>query len=125
MRVLTWIFVFVLGCSSVAAASPDTSLVRSAVPPRSQTPIADSLKSIAAQSMQRQVQTAPIIRHGSRRAPTLRALLIGAGVGFGLGAWAGYAIGHESTDERFTPALTVGAGAGLLGALVGYTISAR
>ena len=64
------------------------------------------------------------MQHRAHRAPTLRALLIDAG-GFGLGAWAGYQIGDESTYERFTPALRLGAGVGLIGAMVGYTISAR
>ena len=109
MRVLTWMFVFVLGYSSVAAAGPAT-------------PIADSIKSIAAS----QVQMAPVIRHGTRRAPTLRALSIGAGVGCGTGVgtmtWFAAGEGSMPLVMPVTIGCLVG---GVFGALIGGAMSSK
>jgi hypothetical protein len=73
--------------------------VSTAAPPAPRpTPIADAVAQQAREHpvVLRQVQTAPI-RFASGKPSRLLPILIGAGVGCGLGAWAG---AYESTNLR-------------------------
>ena len=105
--------------TNLAAETP-----RTVVPAKPPTPIADAVASYAAQQMAANpLQGRPARPPGNHRAPRLLPVLLGAGIGFGFGA---YAVHQASEgDTRGTDVMKGGLGMAALGAGIAYVISSR